>query len=61
MHLMDYDEFDIYNNFNDINEIRTLAINKIMAGETEQKIIESIEFIYGIAKDEIDKILNEEI
>jgi len=57
---MDYDDFNIYN-YDDRQGIRTLAINKIMAGETEQQILESIQMEYNIAKDEIDKILNEEI
>ena len=60
MHLMDYDEFGIYHNC-DRQDIRTLAINKIMAGETEEQILESIQLIYNLDKKEIDNILNEEI
>ena len=57
---MDYDEFGIYHNC-DRQDIRTLAINKIMAGETEEQILESIQLIYNLDKKEIDNILNEEI
>jgi hypothetical protein len=60
MHLMDYDDFGIYHNC-DRQDIRTLAINKIMEGQTEEQILESIQLVYNLEKSEIDDILNDEI
>ena len=59
--VMDYDDFNIYENTIDREGIRTMAINKMMEGQSEEQILESIQFVYKMDKSEIDKILDEEI
>jgi len=61
MHLMDYDDFNIYK-FNESlkGDVRKLATTKIADGFSEKEIIDMITEKFGIVESEINEILNED-
>ena len=61
MNIMDYDEFNIYNTDQCMNEdLRKFATEQIANGLDESEILEALEQKFKMKKSEIDKILNED-